>query len=301
MERIIGAFDSGDKNVLMVLVGAMHGNELAGIKAINNVFEEIEKTNLSVKGKLIGVAGNLQAIKEKKRYIDYDLNRCWTYDKLNHLEASNKDNLLNEDRELHELRQLFDDLAHQQYEQKVLVDLHTTSAENGNFIVIPGNPEEDSIVRSLKLPMIIDLDRYIPGTLLKYMHQNGFLSFAFEGGQIGSEKAIDLHTHGIWELVFQSGVVKPKHDLKELLHYEELIGSLSKNLPQTVKVLHRHEVDQQDYFRMKPGYENFQRVHKGEVLAEDKKGIIHSPFDGLIFMPLYQNIGGDGFFIVEEL
>ncbi len=301
MERVIGSFDSGDRNVLMVVVGAIHGNELAGVKAINNVFREIEQSQLKVKGKILGIAGNLSAIEEKKRYLDYDLNRCWTFDKINAVRSTPKADLNNEDLELIELLGILDEFSEGEYEQKVLVDLHTTSAENGNFIVIPGNPSEQSIVRSLKLPMIIDLDRYVHGTLLQHMHQRGFLSFAFEGGQIGSEKAIDLHTHGIWELLYQAGAIEPKNDFKKLLHYEELVGSLHAHLPTTVKVLHRHKIERQDYFRMKPGYQNFQRINKGEILAEDKKGIITSLFDGMIFMPLYQNIGNDGFFIVEEL
>ncbi len=301
MERIIEAVDSGDTNVLMVLVGAIHGNEMAGVKAIKNVFNEIRQNNLQVKGKVVGVAGNLQAIQAKKRYLDFDLNRHWTPEFIKSLQMQPKEDLFHEDLELLELHELFMTLGKEDYDLKLLVDLHTTSAENGNFIVIPGNPAENSIVRSLKLPIVIDLDNYIPGTLLQYMHSKGFLSFAFEGGQIGSEKAIDLHTHGIWELMYQAGVIEPKHDIKELLHYEELVGSLHSHLPQTVKVLHRHKVKYEDYFRMKPGFENFQAVKKGDILAEDKKGIITAPYDGMIFMPLYQNIGNDGFFIVEEL
>ena len=51
---------------------------------------------------------------------------------------------------------------------------------------------------------------------------------------------------------------------------------------------------------MKPGYRNFQRITKGEELAMDKKGPIYAPKEGMIIMPLYQNSGNDGFFLVEE-
>ena len=43
-----------------------------------------------------------------------------------------------------------------------------------------------------------------------------------------------------------------------------------------------------------------QRVREGEIIAQDRHGEIIAPMDGLIFMPLYQRSGNDGFFIVEE-
>lgn len=301
MRRILGSHDSGDKNVLIVLIGAIHGNEVAGLKAIRNIFNEIEDNDLKIKGKIVGFAGNLQAIDSKKRFIKHDLNRSWTFDKINAIINQDRSQLEYEDLELFEIHQLLESLDEEAFQQKILIDLHTTSADNGNFIVLPEKPMDYSLIRSLKLPMIMDLVRYIPGTLLEHMNQKDFISFAFEGGQIGSDQAIDLMTHGIWELMYQAGVIKPVHDFKELLHYEELIGSLHKPLPQQVTVLHRHKIASGDYFHMKPGYKNFHKIEKGEILAEDKNGQIKSPFDGLIFMPLYQNIGNDGFFVVKEI
>ncbi|MFT6866663.1 MAG: succinylglutamate desuccinylase [Cyclobacteriaceae bacterium] len=39
----------------------------------------------------------------------------------------------------------------------------------------------------------------------------------------------------------------------------------------------------------------------GELLAMDAEGDIYSPNSGMIFLPLYQPEGEDGFFIVEEV
>ena len=301
MKRILGTRDSGDKNVLIILIGAIHGNEVAGLKAIDNIYKEIEDHDLTIKGKIVGIAGNLQAIESNKRFIKQDLNRIWSIDKINSIIDKDKSLLEYEDLELFEIHELLESLCKEEFQQKILIDLHTTSADNGNFIVLPEKSMDYTLIRSLKLPMIMDLVQYIPGTLLDYMNHKDFISFAFEGGQIGSDQAVDLMTHGIWELMYQSGVIKPVHDFKELLHYEELIGSLHKPLPGQVTVLHRHKISEGDYFHMKPGYKNFHKIENGEILAKDKNGEIRSPFDGLIFMPLYQNIGNDGFFIVQEI
>lgn len=52
---------------------------------------------------------------------------------------------------------------------------------------------------------------------------------------------------------------------------------------------------------MQEGYDNFQRIKAGELLAFNDKGPIVSPYDGHVFMPLYQEEGEDGFFIVRPM
>ena len=97
-----------------------------------------------------------------------------------------------------------------------------------------------------------------------------------------------------------AGVIS-HHDHHELDHYEKKLKKISENLPKVVKAFHRHWVDEDDKFKMRPGYKNFQTLKKGEELADDKYGPIYAPKDGMIFMPLYQDSGNDGFFIVEEV
>lgn len=301
MKRIINQTEGTSKGILMILIGGIHGNELSGIKAIHNVFQFLEEDNIKVNGKLIGIAGNLQAIEAKKRFIDYDLNRCWTAEKINEVFNKKEAELKNEDIELKELFELIDSLLEEDYDQTYIIDLHATSSDNGNFLIHSGIPGNDSSLKALKLPIVVNLDNYIEGTLLKYYHMPGVTSFAFEGGQIGSQKTIEIHTYGIWEFMYDSGLIPEQHDISKILHYQELVSSIHNHHPDMLRVLYRHPVERKDYFRMKPGFGSFQPIEKGELLAEDKKGKITAPVDGQIFMPLYQNTGEDGFFIVEEV
>jgi hypothetical protein len=62
-----------------------------------------------------------------------------------------------------------------------------------------------------------------------------------------------------------------------------------------------HLIQPGDGFAMRPGYRNFQKVKKGEHLADDHKGPIVSSIDGLVLMPLYQSQGSNGFFLVREV
>ena len=52
---------------------------------------------------------------------------------------------------------------------------------------------------------------------------------------------------------------------------------------------------------MKPGLSSFRPVHAGEVLASSSSGPIKAPQAGLLLMPLYQDQGEDGFFLVREV
>ena len=68
-----------------------------------------------------------------------------------------------------------------------------------------------------------------------------------------------------------------------------------------VDVRYRHVISEDSGFRMRPGYENFDRIRKGEELGTDRDGVVRAPSSGRIFMPLYQALGDDGFFIVRRL
>ncbi len=64
-----------------------------------------------------------------------------------------------------------------------------------------------------------------------------------------------------------------------------------------------HPVKPVDEFKMKETriYKNFDPVRKNELLAYDKNGEVKSPYTGMILMPLYQEQGEDGFFIIREI
>ena len=62
-----------------------------------------------------------------------------------------------------------------------------------------------------------------------------------------------------------------------------------------------HSITPEDDFRMVPDYKNFQEVKSGEILAYDRHGPIKAVDDGMILMPLYQEQGEDGFFLIRAM
>ena len=298
MKRVLGVVEGKRKGPLNILLGGLHGNEVAGIKAINEVFHAIRIHRIPVNGTLVGLAGNLQAIARNQRFIDYDLNRCWTREFVE--KVYSKDHTLAEDIELKTLHQTILEFKDYHNPVKILIDLHTTSSIKGNFIVVPREEATNPMVQRLKQPVVIDLDQHLSGTLLRYLQGHGFLAMAFEGGLIGSSQAIDLHVAGIWEILKASGAIAQDNN-SDFISSQKKLDEYSRNLPEFVKVRYHHKITKADGFIMNPGFSNFQPVKKGQIVASDVHGAILAPVSGLMFLPLYQTEGDDGFFIVEEV
>ena len=68
-----------------------------------------------------------------------------------------------------------------------------------------------------------------------------------------------------------------------------------------IEVRHREAISADDEFVMNPGFNNFDPIRRGQVLARDRRGPIKAVESGMILMPLYQKKGEDGFFIGREV
>nr|WKN39611.1 succinylglutamate desuccinylase/aspartoacylase family protein [Tunicatimonas sp. TK19036] len=294
--RMIGRLTQQRPGPLVMLVGGMHGNETEGIRATERVFEELK--DYTINGEIIGLKGNLAALAQRRRFLSYDLNRCWTEAHLRYLRAEPVNHPKPEDQEAIALLKIIDQYATQSFTTKVLADLHTTSAQRGSFVIVPEYYAEHPVLQALHLPVVVNMEYFLKGTLLNYACDRGFVSFAFEGGQIGTQEAVDLHVAGIWSILLEAGAIEnPPADQKK--HHAQYLQQFTNDLPRRMTAKSMHVVHEGANFTMNEGYFNFKPIHKGEVLAHDKNGAIASPQDGLIFMPLYQPEGNDGFFIVE--
>jgi hypothetical protein len=65
------------------------------------------------------------------------------------------------------------------------------------------------------------------------------------------------------------------------------------------EITYHHYVEDASRFKMEKGFLNFDHVNKGDLLAYDEGNPVYAPQSGIIFMPLYQSKGNDGFFILK--
>jgi len=308
MDRIIGRYTGSEKGPLVIAIGAMHGNEPAGVKALEAMITALEnepKNNpvFTCKGRLLGLIGNTKAFAKGVRFIEKDLNRQWT---IPNVERAKSTPIQNLEPELQEIKELLEIIEHEieSYDPSriIVLDLHTTTAFGGIFTLPARDPDSERIALELHAPVIKGLLEGITGTSLHYFIQENFerkiSAVTFESGQheeaLSVNRAISAITNCLRTVeCVKEDDVENKHD-KILIEY-------SATLPKLSKLLYVHPITPEDKFVMYPGFKNFQAVKKGDLLAYDRNGEINAKSDGLILMPLYQKQGEDGFFLIQHI
>ena len=181
------------------------------------------------------------------------------------------------------------------------LDLHTSSAEGEPFACIGDTIRNRRFARSFPVPVILGLEEQLEGALLEHLNNLGFITMGFEGGEHLSESAVDFHEAAIWRALVGSGCLNDE-TLAETRHATEVLRKSRGDLPQWLGIRYRHAIQEDDGFRMRPGYRNFRRVSKGEVVAEDRtNGEIKTYYRSRILLPLYQGKGDDGFFLALDV
>ena len=307
--RKIGVYGGFAPGPLVVGVGGLHGNEPAGIRALEQVFlmlqqEPTVNPEFTFRGTLVGLVGHVEANRVGKRFLQRDLNRHWTAANVQRSKQTPADMLEAEDREVAAMLQcIWAEVETYRPDTLVMLDLHTTSAEGGIFSIPMDTDDSLILAQELYAPVVLGLHDGLEGTLLQaasdgVFHTGGWpkqvMGVAFESGQhhdpLSTSRAIAAIIHCLRAV----GCVRA--DDVESRH-EAVLRSHTQHLPKVVRLRHVHHIKPGDAFRMQPGYSNFQQIRQHEHLADDVNGPILSPCDGLILMPLYQAQGTDGFFI----
>jgi len=308
MDRIIGRYTGSANGPLMICVGGIHGNESAGVKALETVFKLLEREptvnpGFIFTGRLIGFRGNRQALGKGSRFIVQDLNRMWKPELIARIKAAQPIDLRHEELELRELLEDIErEIADFRPEKLVVLDLHTTTADGGIFGIASDDPASIDIGIAMHAPVITGMLEGLEGTLLHYFHDRNFpfttLSFGFEAGQHEDPISVNRCIAAIINCMRSVGCVRP-HDVEN--RHDEILREYAQGLPKVARLMYVHRIKEGDEFNMMPNFRNFQQVTKGEILANDRNGAITASEDALILMPLYQKQGNDGFFLVREL
>jgi len=308
MDRLIGKYTGKERGPLLICIGAMHGNEPAGVEALQIMFqmldmEPITNYEFEFSGRIVGFIGNLQAFKERKRFIECDLNRQLKPEIVDEVFKQDPDTLIAERKEIRELiSAIKDEIADYQPDKLLIMDLHTTSSFGGIFTITTDDPKSIEIAVELHAPVIKGMLNGIQGTSLHYFNTENLgvstIAVCFESGQHNEVLSVNRAIAAITNCMRTIGCVKAEHVENK---HDFLLIEYSKNLPKVTNLLARHAINPGDDFKMIPDYKNFQIVRKGQIIAKDKHGIIEAVDDSLILMPLYQTQGEDGFFLVQKV
>jgi len=297
--RVLGRYDGQEDGPLMLCLGGIHGNEPAGVHALQRVFETLRKTQPEMRGTLVGLAGNLRALEAKTRYLDRDLNRAWSPERMEQI--STLEDGCAETLEQRELLDTMRNVVGTHRGEIYFLDLHTSSAEGEPFACIGDTIRNRRFARSFPVPVILGLEEQLEGALLEHLNNLGFITMGFEGGEHHSKSAVDFHEAAVWRGLIGAGCLSDE-TLAETRHATAVLRKSRGELPQWLGIRYRHAIQEDDGFHMRPGYRNFRRVSKGEVVAEDHaQGEIKTFYRSRILLPLYQGKGDDGFFLALDI
>lgn len=293
--RIIGKYTSGKKGPLLFVTGGIHGNEPSGVKALKKVFEELEKTRPEIEGTVVGVSGNKMALNQNKRYIDEDLNRTWTQE---NIDAGGRDT--HETKEMFEIIDILKKYPESDFTKRYFLDCHTTSSPSLPYVSVQVVNDNDEWAHRFPTYIIRGFSDIITGDIDHYLSRTGMTGFVFEAGQHTDKTSVENHEGVIWLALKEACNL----NLEQISTYPDCVNRFAeKNAPpqKTFEIIYRHGLEDSDIFEMQPGYENFQEIEKGELLAIQNGNEVKSEWDARIFMPLYQSQGNDGFFVVKEV
>ncbi|MBK9527155.1 MAG: succinylglutamate desuccinylase/aspartoacylase family protein [Acidobacteria bacterium] len=293
-EHLIAAFSGDPAGPTLIVVGSLHGNESAGAVALSEMAENVATIQDSLKGRVYFLAGNTRALSRGVRFVDADLNRHWTPGNMSGSSAN-----LSEDIELAEIVQQLDGILITAMDEVFVLDLHSTSADGLHFATVGDTLRNRAFAQKFPVTILLGIEEQLEGTMLEYLNNAGAVTLGFEGGQHESDRTVENHKAMVWLAMFNAGIIGASA-IPDLDKYREHLatGEYDSHI---FEIRIRHAISNNDSFRMQPGFKNFDPIHRGDLLGNDKSGPVTATESGVIMMPLYQTLGEDGFFIGREI
>lgn len=298
--RLIGDWDAGRPGPTCVLLGGLHGNEPAGPVAIAGVLDRLRAERAPLRGRVVGLVGNLAALRAQRRYLGRDLNRGWSREEVRTLLDPGSARTLPEDDEQRQMLRAIAPLLARAEEPVVFLDLHSTSGDSPPFTCMADVLRNRSIGLALPLPLILGIEEILDSTLLGYFCDLGHVAVAVEGGRSDDPATVANHEAAAWIALVAAGAL-PEAAVPDLARQRARLVEAARGRPGVVEIRHRHVVRDGDGFEMRPGFASFMPVRRGQPVADDHDGPVACPEDGLMLMPRYQGQGSDGYFLARAV
>lgn len=298
LDRVLGRIAGAKPGPLLLVTAGVHGNEPAGVLAVQRVTARIAELRLPIAGDIVALAGNLPALEAKQRYISRDMNRLWEQDRVARWRRGEHEEP--EDAQSGELAEAIEDAISSARGTVFHIDLHTTSAPGVPFAFFGDTLRNRDFALQFPVAFILGLEELVDGTLVEFVSHLGPVTIGFEGGQHDAPESVDNLEAVLWIAIAATGLAEARA-IPFLAQMRQRLERAAGTVPRMMEVTYRHAIAAADAFRMKPGFTNFDPIAKGQVVAEDRRGPVRAPRGGLMLMPLYQAKGNDGFFLARPI
>ncbi len=270
-------FDSKIKGKNILVLGGVHGNEVAGTKAQNILMEKIKNNELNLKSGLITFIPvvNKEAQRQDKRFVDVNLNRVVCF----HENAK-----LNEEKIANELIKEIEKCD-------VMIDLHSTHCKGDEAFAFMDYPNEGNKDLLSLIPVryalagwpnVYEQSEEIENFCTeKYANICGKVGITVECGYHKSTDSVDVALTSLLNVFAYYGLIDKRHEI-----YNSEIINMSSFFVKKAEG------------KMTKEYKHLTKIKKGEVLAIYNNGEqIVSQFDGYIIIPNHEcDIGEEWFY-----
>ncbi len=291
--RFLKVIEGNKAGPVMILFAGIHGNEQAGVKALENVLKGIDPDD--IKGNIYAIYGNLKALTKNKRFLDFDLNRMWTSARME--KRSFEKDKYAEDQEQNEINKILNQIIKKHNSPLYFIDLHTTSSDSLPFITINDSLINRRFSKIFPVPVILGIEEYLEGPLLSYINKLGYVSLGFESGQHTSKEAI-INARSFVKLALHFSEIIKFGDIEN--EFQKLQKAAESN-SKIYEIIYRYNIKREEHFKMKSGFSSFELLEKGTLLASSDEKDIYLEKKATLFMPLYQKKGVDGYFLIRKI
>lgn len=296
--RVVGRVGDPSSGPVLIVLGAIHGNEPAGYYGLLSVFSRLEKMPVELRGSVVGLIGNRQALAEGVRFVEEDLNRMWSPESVAFNQA--KQTHAGELAEAHDLYLEIERTLEQAQDSVYALDIHSTSGEGPAFVLFDDTLANREFALELEVPMVLGIEEELEGTLLDYLNTRGVITAGFEAGQHNDPASAERAAAAVWVAMRASGVLGRSCEA-EVDDASRRLAARDRHLPHLFEVRYRHAIRPHAGFKMLPGLSGFQLVAKGDKVAVEAGAPVRAPEGGLLLMPRYQAQGEDGYFVIRPV
>lgn len=266
-------FNSGKIGPRTAIFVGIHGNEICGILAL----EEVLKKVIIDFGSVIFVYGNIKAINKKVRFTEFNLNRAFG-------DSNYYTDKIKKTYEYKRAQRL------KKYLSKIdiLLDVHSTSDKKSEpFIICEKNAKNIIKNFSNKFNKVVyGLGFIQPGGIDGYMNNLGKIGICIECGFHKDTKAISLAKKTIFNFLESSGNIKIKTS-----------NNLNSIIRKYIKITNLYITKSNNFTLSKPFF-NFEKINKSILIGLDEKTKVKARKDSLIlFAHNRKKIGEEGFIL----
>lgn len=250
----------------VAIVVGTHGNEVAGIRAMN----DLEREGLKIqRGTLYIIRGNPRAIAKGVRYVKENLNRCF-------IKRSRS-------RRSYEFKRA-QDLKGVLSRCNIVLDVHATSIRDSKpFIVAENNSA--CITGCLPIQIVCrGFDAIEPGGIDYFMNKNGKVGICIESGYLDSRAAYQV----------------AKKSIKKFLSIVGMRSGSNRHVRQLIihsYFLYRSRTNR---FSLARSFRNFEKVHRGQLIGHDGNLPIRAQKASYIIFAHNRNAIGEECFILAK-